>query len=235
MKLYKEEASQQGSPKRQKDPSVAAWPWSSLCHQRHMCRAAEGLFQRVVHLTLLEHPMASLRFSGDKRRCLTQIPIILFIFHMYIFTLAHKVSTCSASWGEAALIPSLHTKSYLVKPKDMAKPSACLLLVPAKQEKTTGSDLDGIFWLYCSLNSIGSICRASINSPTGKYRKQGIVYSPSTDRFTLQDFQFLWRKSSAPLHASSFLAPFLFAQSPPLDRSLDHSSQEEHGTPDACT
>lgn len=70
MKLYKEEASQQGSPKRQKDPSVAAWPWSSLCHQRHMCRAAEGLFQRVVHLTLLEHPMASLRFSGDKRRCL---------------------------------------------------------------------------------------------------------------------------------------------------------------------
>lgn len=76
--------------------------------------------------------------SNSNTSCFVHIPHV-------IFTLAHKLSMCSASWGEAALIPYLHTKSYLLKPKDMAKASACLLLVPAKQEKTTGSDLDGIF------------------------------------------------------------------------------------------
>lgn len=61
MKLYKEEESQQGSPKKQKDASVAVLSCSSLCPQRPMCRAAEGLFQRVLHLTLLQHPMASFK------------------------------------------------------------------------------------------------------------------------------------------------------------------------------
>lgn len=37
------------------------------------------------------------------------------------------------------------THTYLLKPKDVAKFSACLLLDPAKQEKTTWSDLAGIF------------------------------------------------------------------------------------------
>lgn len=106
-----------------------------------------------------------------------------------MLTLAHKKSSkSSASSGKATLTPSLHTAAYLLKPKDIAKLSACLLLVPAKQEKTTGSDLAGIFWLYCSLNSAGSICRASTNSPTGKYRekkKKNLIYSPSTENMIL--------------------------------------------------
>ena len=61
MKLYKEATSQQGSPKRQKDPSVAAWSCSRLRHLRHKHGAAEGLFHRATHLTLLEHPTVSFK------------------------------------------------------------------------------------------------------------------------------------------------------------------------------
>lgn len=61
MKLYKEATSRRGSPKRQKDPSVAAWSCSRLRHLRHMRRVVEGLFHRAIHLTLLEQPTVSFK------------------------------------------------------------------------------------------------------------------------------------------------------------------------------
>lgn len=62
MELFKEETSQQGSPKRP-EPSVAAWSCNSLCHPQHMCRAAKG----VVTPHFAATPNGILQGSGETR------------------------------------------------------------------------------------------------------------------------------------------------------------------------
>lgn len=126
MKLYKEATSWQGSPKRQKDPSVAAWYCSRWHHLWHMRRAAEGLFHRAIHLALLEHPTASFKVQWRQEEVSnSNTSSFIHIPRLNFYPDHKKLSTSSASWGEAALIPSLHTQVIPAETQGHGK-SECL-------------------------------------------------------------------------------------------------------------
>lgn len=62
--------------------------------------------------------------------------------------------------------------AHLVYPKDNAVSSAVLLLIPARQVKTTFWECDGMFPPYFSLNSSGLSWRAPFTCATADERNQ---------------------------------------------------------------